>query len=96
MAFASLSFVHSVFASLYYWVEEVWQDTVNLQLEIIELRKKIDRIEARLVHMQNQDRKRDFAVQQAILREQNEIPKNAAPSHRLHLFETLAPEFECV
>ena len=91
MAVASLSFVHKVFAFLYHWVEEVWQDTVNLHLEIIELRKQIDRIEARLVHMQNQDRKRDFAVQHAILREQNTVH-----THRLQLFETLAPEFECV
>ena len=91
MAFAPLSFVRNVVAYFYYSVEEVRQDTVNLQLEIIELRKQIDRIEALLVHMQNQDRKRDFAVQHAILREQNTVH-----THRLQLFETLAPEFECV
>lgn len=94
MAFAPLSFVRNVVAYFYYSVEEVRQDTVNLQLEIIELRKQIDRIEALLVHMQNQDRKRDFAVQHAILREQTQ--QSAVHTHRLQLFETLAPEFECV
>ena len=63
MAFAPLSFVRNVVAYFYYSVEEVRQDTVNLQLEIIELRKQIDRIDA---------------------------------VDRLQLFETLAPEFECV
>jgi hypothetical protein len=94
MAFAPLSFVRNVVAYFYYSVEEVRQDTVNLQLEIIELRKQIDRMEARLVHMQNQDRKRDFAVQHAIFREQTQ--KSTVHTHRLQLFETLAPEFECV
>jgi hypothetical protein len=94
MVFAPISLVTSLFTALFHWLEQVWQDTVNMQLDIFELRKDIGRIEAMLVHMQNKDRKRDLAVQHAILREQTQ--QSTVHTHRLQLFETLAPEFECV
>jgi hypothetical protein len=87
MVFAPISFVNSLFTVLFHWLEEVWQDTVNLHLEIVELRKDIGRIEAMLVHMQHKDRKRDLAVQHAILRE-----ANALATRRLQQFQTLAPD----
>ena len=91
MVFAPISLVTSLFTALFHWLEQVWQDTVNMQLDIFELRKDIGRIEAMLVHMQNKDRKRDLAVQHAILRE-----ANALAPRRLQHFQTIAPEFDCV
>jgi hypothetical protein len=87
MVFASFSFVHNVFLLLFHWLEEVWQDTVNLRSEVSELSKQLDRIEAGLAHMQQTQKRRDFAVQHAILREEN-----ALLPHRLDHFQTLAPD----
>jgi len=87
MVFAPLSYVSHLFAVLFHWLEEVWQDTVNLRSEITELSKQLDRIEAGLAHMQEREKRRDFAMQHAILREEN-----ALLSHRLDHFQTLAPD----
>jgi predicted nucleic acid-binding Zn-ribbon protein len=87
MVFAPLSYVSHLFAVLFHWLEEVWQDTVNLRSEITELSKQLHRIEAGLAHMQEREKRRDFAMQHAILREEN-----ALLSHRLHHFQTLAPD----
>jgi len=88
MTCAPLSFVHSAFRLVFHWVEEIWQDTVNLRLELIELRKRVDRLEAGLAHMEKKERRRDRAVQLAILHETH--PN--VHTRRLQQFQTLAPE----
>jgi hypothetical protein len=88
MVFASFSFVHNVFLLLFHWLEEVWQDTVNLHTEIIDLRKQMDRIDSALAHMTQKERRRDLALQLAFLNETH----TTVHSRRLQQFQTLAPE----
>ena len=88
MTYAPLSFVQNAFRLVFHWVEEIWQDTVNLRLELIELRKRVDRLEAALAHMENKEKRRDLAVQLAFLHETH--PN--VHTRRLQQFKTLAPE----
>jgi hypothetical protein len=88
MTYAPLSFVQNAFRLVFHWVEEIWQDTVNLRLELIELRKRVDRLEAGLAHMEKKERRRDLAVQLAFLHETH--PN--IHTRRLQQFKTLAPE----
>ena len=94
MACASLTFLKNAFCALQMWVEEIWQDTVNLRLEAAELRKdlarmqaEIDRLRAQLQHHEDRDKRRQFRAQQAGLRELY----YHAHKPRLAHFETLAP-----
>ena len=88
MTYAPLSFVQNAFRLVFHWVEEIWQDTVNLRLELIELRKRVDRLEAAVAHMENKEKRRDLAVQLAFLYETH--PN--IHTRRLQQFKTLAPE----
>ena len=90
MVFASVSFVQNLFRLLFHWLEETWQDTVNLHMEIIELRKQMDRIDAALAHMNNKEKGRDLALQLAFLQESH----TTVHTRRLQQFQTLAPETE--
>lgn len=94
MACASLTFLKNAFCALQMWVEEIWQDTVNLRLEAAELRKhlaqmqaEIDRLRAQVQHHEDRDKRRQFRAQQAGLRELC----YHAHKPRLPHFETLAP-----
>lgn len=88
MVFASVSFVQNLFRLLFHWLEETWQDTVNLHMEIIELRKQMDRIDAALAHMNNKEKRRDLALQLAFLHESH----TTVHTRRLQQFQALAPE----
>jgi hypothetical protein len=87
MAFAPLSFVQGVASRLYYFMEEIWQDTINLRLEVLEVRRELERVQAKLAHLENRDRIRELAVQQAIMSEEQMYPLH---STRLPEFQKLA------
>jgi chromosome segregation ATPase len=94
MASTTLTFLKNAFCALQMWVEEIWQDTVNLRLTTAELRKdlermqaEIDRLRAQVQHHEERDRRRQYRAQQAGLRELY----HQAHRPRLPHFGTLAP-----
>ena len=97
MASATLAFFENAFCVLQMWVEELWQDTVNLRLATADLRKdltrmqaELDRLRAQLQRREETEERRQLLAQQAGLLELCQPVR--AP--RLAQFEKLAPSFQ--
>jgi hypothetical protein len=86
MACASLAFLKNAFSVLQMWVEELWQDTVNLRLATADLRKDLTLMQAELGRLRAQLQRREETEERRLLALCQPV---RAP--RLAQFEKLAP-----
>jgi uncharacterized small protein (DUF1192 family) len=102
MACASLTFLKNAFSVLQMWVEELWQDTVNLRLATADLRKDLTLMQAELGRLRAQLQRREETEERRLLALCPPGPAPAQPAGllalchpvrapRLAQFEKLAP-----
>ena len=102
MACASLAFLKNAFSVLQMWVEELWQDTVNLRLATADLRKDLTLMQAELGRLRAQLQRREETEERRLLALCPPVPAPAQPAGilglgppvrapRLAQFEKLAP-----
>jgi hypothetical protein len=69
MVFALLPAGEKALWSVLYWLEEVRQDVCNIQGDVVELRRELDKTRAEVARMRERERVRELAAQTAFLRE---------------------------
>ncbi len=87
MVFALLPAGEKALWSVLYWLEEVRQDVCNVQGDIVELRRELDKTRAEVARMRERERVRELAAQTALLREARLGETRA----RLPHFQSLVP-----
>jgi len=90
MVFALLPAGEKALWSVLYWLEEVRQDVCNVQGDIVELRRELDKTRAEVARMRERERVRELAAQTALLREARESQVKLGETRtRLPHFESL-------
>ena len=92
MVFALLPAGEKALWSVLYWLEEVRQDVCNVQADIVELRRELDKTRAEVARMRERERVRELAAQTALLREARESQVKLGETRaRLPHFQSLVP-----